>query len=188
MPTRFNYDRLAEMFAQYDMTPTAAEVQGMLTGLITTGTASNSTELMTLMTDLAYDGQAMPNELKHLLQQQAEEIETSLGDREMGYQILLPDDKAPLTERLQALSGWVQSFLVGFGVNQANVANTSGDLREALDDMIEIAKLEFEAEEGEEAERAYFEVAEYLRISAMMCYTELGRHQSSAPENPKILH
>ncbi|MGM0525181.1 MAG: UPF0149 family protein [Pseudomonadota bacterium] len=188
MPTRFNYDRLAEMLGQYEMTPSAAEVQGMLTGLIASGTAAESEELMTLMTDLAYDGNPLPTELKHLLQQQAEEVQASLSDRDMGYQLLLPEDNAPLADRVQALAGWVQAFLVGFGVNQANVGNTSGDLREALDDMIEISKLEFDVEEGDDAERAYFEVAEYLRISAMMCFTELGRHEASASENNKTLH
>ena len=188
MATRFNYDRLAEMFAQFDMTPSAAEVQGMLTGLIATGTRADSDELLTLMTDLAYDGNTMPAELKNLICEQAEEIQVSLGDRDMGYQLLLPDDKAPLVDRLQALGGWVQSFLVGFGVNQSSVATASGDLREALDDMIEIAKLDFDDEEGEDAERAYFEVAEYLRISAMMCFTELGRHQPAANDSSKTLH
>lgn len=188
MATRFNYDRLAEMFDQYDMTPSAAEVQGMLTGLIATGTAADSDDLLTLMQDLAYDSQPMPAELKNLLKEQASEIEASLGDREMGYQLLLPEDHTPLNDRLQALAGWVQSFLVGFGVNQANVANTSGDLREALDDMIEIAKLEFDDEDGDEAERAYFEVAEYLRISAMMCFTELGRHKATPAAENKTLH
>ena len=133
MPTRFNYDRLAELLAQFDMTPSAAEVQGMLTGLIATGSDAQSDELMTLMTDLAYDGNTMPAELKNLLREQAEEIQAALGDRDMGYQLLLPDDQGVTGDRLQALGGW-QSFLVGFGVNQANVANTSGDLREALDD------------------------------------------------------
>lgn len=31
MSTRFNYDRLAELYAGYDMTPGASEIQGMLT-------------------------------------------------------------------------------------------------------------------------------------------------------------
>ncbi|MGM0481797.1 MAG: UPF0149 family protein [Pseudomonadota bacterium] len=188
MPTRFNYDRLAEMFARYDMTPSAAEVQGMLTGLIATGTPADSDELLTLMTDLAYDGNPMPAELKQLIQQQAEQIQGSLGNSDMDYQPLLPEDQAPLADRLQALAGWVQSFLVGFGVNQANVASASGDLREALDDMVEIAKLEFDVEEGNDAEKAYFEIAEYLRVSAMMCFSELGRHQPQPSENNQTLH
>lgn len=188
MPTRFNYDRLAELFAQFDMTPSAAEVQGMLTGLIATGTRADSDDLITLMTDLAYDSNTMPGELKNLIREQAAEIEVALADRDMGYQLLLPDDNVPLRERLQALSGWVQSFLVGFGVNQASIANASGDLREALDDMIEIAKLDFDDKENDEAERGYFEVAEYLRISAMMCFTELAGHKQAASDNNKTLH
>lgn len=188
MPTRFDYDRLAEDFARYDMTPSAAEVQGMLTGLIATGTPADSDELLTLMSDLAYDSNPMPAGLKQLIQQQAEQVQSSLASADMDYQPLLPEDQAPLADRLQALAGWVQSFLVGFGVNQASIANASSDLREALDDMVEIAKLEFDVEEGNETEKAYFEIAEYLRVSAMMCFSELGKNQPPSTATNKTLH
>lgn len=188
MSTRFNYDRLVELYAQYDMTPSAAEVQGMLTGLLATGSDAKHSDLMTLMSDLAYDSIALPVELKNLLQQQAEEIEHSLGDEELGFRLLLPDDNAPLSERLSALAGWVNAFLVGYGVNQQNMTNLSGDLKEAIEDMVELAKVEFVDEGDEEEERAYFEIVEYLRISAMMCYTELGRQEQPANQPPKTLH
>ncbi len=188
MSTRFNYDRLVELYAQYDMTPSASEVQGMLTGLIATGSDAKSNELMILMSDLAYDGQGLPVELENLLQQQAEEIEHSLGDEDLGYRLLLPEDTTPLSDRLSALAGWVNAFLVGYGVNQENMTSLSGDLKEAIEDMVELAKIEFTDDGDEEEERAYTEIVEYLRVSAMMCYAELGRNELPANQPPKILH
>ncbi|MCK7459464.1 UPF0149 family protein [Idiomarina aminovorans] len=188
MSTRFNYDRLVELYAQYEMTPSASEVQGMLTGLIATGSDAKSNDLITLMSDFAYDEGALPTELKNLLQQQAEEIEHSLGDEDLGYRLLLPEDSAPISERLSALAGWVNAFLVGYGVNQENMTNLSGDLKEAIEDMVELAKVEFTDDGDEEEERAYVEIVEYLRISAMMCYAELGRNEHPANKPPQILH
>jgi len=188
MSTRFNYDRLVELYAQYDMTPSASEVQGMLTGLIATGSDAKSNELMILMSDLAYDGQGLPVELENLLQQQAAEIEHSLGDEDLGYRLLLPEDTTPLSDRLSALAGWVNAFLVGYGVNQENMTNLSGDLKEAIEDMVELAKIEFTDDGDEEEERAYTEIVEYLRVSAMMCYAELGSNELPANQPPKILH
>ena len=189
MSTRFNYDRLVELYAGYDMTPGASEIQGMLTGLIATGSEPKSDELMAVLSDLAYDGQSIPTELKNLLQQQAEEIEHSLGDHDLGFRLLLPEDGEPLPERLSALAGWVNAFLAGYGVNQQSMATLSADLKEAIEDMVELAKIEFTEEGGgEEEERAYFEIVEYLRVSAMMCYTELGRKEQPANQPPKTLH
>ena len=59
---------------------------------------------------------------------------------------------------------------------------------EAIEDMVELAKIEFTDDGDEEEERAYTEIVEYLRISAMMCYTELGRKEQPANQPPKTLH
>ena len=102
--------------------------------------------------------------------------------------MLLPEDGEPLPERLSALAGWVNAFLAGYGVNQQSMTTLSADLKEAIEDMVELAKIEFTEEGGEEEERAYFEIVEYLRVSAMMCYTELGRKEQPANQPPKTLH
>ena len=50
----------------------------------------------------------------------------------------------------------------------------SEDVKEVLVDFGEIANLSDEMEENEATEQAYFEIAEYVRISALLCFTELG--------------
>ena len=68
------------------------------------------------------------------------------------------------------------------------MTNLSGDLKEAIEDMVELAKIEFTDDGDEEEERAYTEIVEYLRVSAMMCYAELGSNELPANQPPKILH
>ena len=43
-----------------------------------------------------------------------------------------------------------------------------------LTDFGDIANLSDEMEEDEDTEQAFYEIAEYVRISALLCFTELG--------------
>ena len=47
----------------------------------------------------------------------ADTVRALRGD-EMEFQLLLPDDDAPLVERAMALSQWCQGFLYGFGTGR----------------------------------------------------------------------
>ena len=183
-----NYDRLNEFFEQHDILSSAAEVHGVLTGMVAGGANIEGDDWLLLVSDLIHEGQSFKPICREQLGQIAQLIRASMKDPDLGFQLLQPTDHAPLQERLQALVGWVQSFLVGFGVNQSNLAGLSEDLREAIDDMVEIAKLDFEIDEEEEAERAYFEIVEYLRISAMLCFNELGQKGDGDCQPNKVLH
>jgi hypothetical protein len=82
---------------------------------------------------------------------------------------------------------WVQGFNLGFGLQQKQTVGLSDDVKEVLKDFAEIANLSDEIEEDETTEQAYFEISEYVRISALLCFTELG----SPPETnngQQILH
>jgi uncharacterized protein YgfB (UPF0149 family) len=69
---------------------------------------------------------------------------------------------------------WVQGFNLGFGLQQKDNAIVSKDVKEVLSDFAEIANLSDDLEEDESNEQAYYEIAEYVRISALLCFTELG--------------
>ncbi|WP_411360313.1 UPF0149 family protein [Pseudidiomarina salilacus] len=182
------YDRLSEFFEHQGLLSSAAEVHGLLTGMVAGGASVTGDEWLLLLSDLINEGQPFSSEVKDQVKELAGEACASLRDPDLGFQLLLPGDHEPLYERLQALTAWVQSFLVGFGVNQTNLAGLSADLREAIDDMVEIAKLEIEVEDDEEAERAYFEIMEYLRISSMLCFNELGQDGNGECKTNKTLH
>ncbi|EKE87635.1 UPF0149 family protein [Idiomarina xiamenensis] len=184
----FNYDRLNELFERYELLSSPAEIHGTLAGLVASGSSIEGEDWLTLMSDLANEGQPFHPELTKTLKNLMQDICAALRDPDLGFQLLLPEDNAPLPERLQALVNWVQSFLVGFGINQQNLANVSSDLREVIDDMVEIAKVDFEVDDGEDAEHAYYEILEYLRVSAIMCFSELGNSQGGDCKTQKTLH
>jgi uncharacterized protein YgfB (UPF0149 family) len=66
----------------------------------------------------------------------------------------------------------------------------SDDVKEVLTDFGEIANLSDEMEEDEDTEQAYFEISEYVRISALLCFTELASPpiKKEDSEEKKTLH
>lgn len=183
-----SYDRLTEFFEQHGILSNASEVHGILTGMVAGGASLKGDDWLLLLSDLINEGQQFPPAVREKLEEMANDITVGMSDPDLSYQMVLPGDHQPLYERLQALIAWVQSFLVGFGVNQTNLAGLSADLREAIDDMVEIAKLDFAIDDEEDAERAYFEIVEYLRISAVLCFTELGQNSEAGCKTNKTLH
>lgn len=176
------YDALNQHLERENMLLCAAEIHGMLCGLVASGAPLKQSEWQGLMIDLANEGQAFSVGMKSLLNDIHQQVGEDLSDPQMSFQLLLPGDEEPLAERLKALTDWVQSFLVGFGVNQQNLAEASEDLREAIQDLSEIARLSDDVEPDDDGERAYYEVTEYVRISAIMCFNELaGLRHPQAP-------
>ncbi|GAB3298232.1 UPF0149 family protein [Pseudidiomarina andamanensis] len=183
-----SYDRLTEFFEQNGILSNAAEVHGILTGMIAGGASVEGDDWLLLLSDLIHEGQSFKPVVRERVTEMAADICASMRDPDLGFNLLLPSDHESLFERLSSMIGWVQSFLVGFGVNQTNLTGLSEDVREVIDDMVEIAKLDFAVDEDEEAERAYFEVVEYLRISAMLCFNELGLKAGAGCATNKVLH
>ena len=108
-------------------------------------------------------------------------------DDSYSFKLMLPDDDDSMVERGHALSMWVQGFNLGFALQQKDKAILSKDVKEVIHDFAEIANLSDEMEENEETEQAYFEISEYVRISALLCFTELGAAPTDS-NTPETIH
>jgi uncharacterized protein len=151
-----------------------AEIHGVLTGLVCAGLPCESPDYLTFVNDLFNNGEGLPHNIKSIIKLMFADIWKNILDDNYGFQMLLPDDDESMPERSNALSSWVQGFNLGFGLQQKNTTITSDDVKEVLSDFAEIANLSDDMEEDEENEQAYFEISEYVRISAVLCFTELG--------------
>jgi len=158
----------------------ASEIHGVLTGLVCAGFSFEDQSYLTMLNDLFNNGEGFPNHVKTVVKQMFSELWTDILDDVYSFQLMLPDDDDTIAERGHALSLWVQGFNLGFGLQQKDTAVTSEEIKEVLIDFAEIANLSDELEEDETTEQAYFEIGEYVRISALLCFSELG----SAPDKP----
>lgn len=154
------------------------EVHGALVGLICGGVDQTKDAWLKPLMELMNDGKPLPAKLKQLVTDMFNDIVARLIDYDFGFSPLLPEEEEPLTDRVEALSLWTQSFLTGLAIIQPELNKASADVREVINDLAEIARVEFDVADDEESETAYMEIMEFVRIAAILCYSEFG------PETP----
>jgi uncharacterized protein YgfB (UPF0149 family) len=103
---------------------------------------------------------------------------TALSDGDMGFSPLLPPDDQPLSSRAEGLAEWCAGFMHGLGeavASQDAGEALRGDVtREIMDDLGQIARVTVDDDEtGLEAEAAYTELVEFVRVSVQLVFDEL---------------
>ncbi|QBY03584.1 UPF0149 family protein [Thalassotalea sp. HSM 43] len=165
----------------------ASEIHGLLTGVIAAGFAYEDDSYLTFVSDFFNNGEGLGKTLKDLIKTMYSDIWQAVLDDNFSFQLLIPDDDESLIERGQALGHWVQGFNLGFGLQQKDNKKFSEDVKEIINDFANIANLSTDLEEDEDTENAYFELMEYVRISSLLCFAELGAKPSQRSPN-KTLH
>lgn len=127
-------------------------------------------------------GAAASTALLSLLADLREQTLGALSGDDMTFEPLLPADTAPLDERVRALAAWCTGFLFGLG-RSGTPEKLPGDLAEIMQDFSEISRAALAAGEGgEEAERDFTELVEFVRASTQLAFEELAPHRArSAP-------
>lgn len=160
----------------------ASSVHGLLSGLACAGAGLPEAKLRALLADeLDVDiDDATFRELRSL----DGILRRQLTNDELGFELLLPDDDRPLTERVTGMAQWCEGFLAGFGTGTAGRKDRDfpEDVRLLLDTIGEFTRAEPGADDGDdEAERNYMELVEYLRIAALTIHLEVAQPRSGGP-------
>jgi yecA family protein len=105
----------------------------------------------------------------------SEDVVTRLNSENLDFQLLLPDDEDALAERAASLGSWCGGFLSGLGLGgisgQVSLPDAVGEL---LEDLAQIARVDFEVDETDEQEQhAFADVVEYVRIGVLLINEEL---------------
>jgi len=144
-----------------------AECHGVLCGMVcreSDSTASDYMHELKAMTLVKDPGAALDAVLTEVFESTVKQ----LADEDMGFTLWLPDDEEPLEERTIALAQWCSGFLTGLS-SGGPFETLSDEVREAIDDLQQIANAELTAPEGDEAglqedETAFVEIVEYVRV------------------------
>lgn len=102
----------------------------------------------------------------------------ALSEGDMSFLLLLPPDDQPLSLRTEGLADWCAGFMHGLGEAAGNTGSREalgGDImREVMADFGEIARLSLGDDEADlEAETAYTELVEFVRVSVQLMFEEL---------------
>ena len=187
MPELTQFSTFQAILSSNSIIAHASEIHGTLTGLICCGQAFESNDYLSMINDCYNNGEPLPAEVKNSVKTIYSEIWQAILDDGFSFQLMLPDDDDTIGERSHALSSWVQGFNLGFGLQHKDMPVTSDDVKEVITDFAEIANLSDDVDDDERSEQAYFEIAEYVRISSLLIFSELG--ESPAQSNkPDTLH
>lgn len=111
-----------------------------------------------------------------------------LGDIQLSFRLLLPDDDQDLPQRTEALSHWCQGFLFGLGLVIDSDRQLPTELREFFGDLTKLSQVDFldtdDATDSDEAD--YAEIVEYIRVGVMLTNQEL--HARGPGDSPAQLH
>ena len=188
MATKHTYETAMAEFKSNDTAIDAAEVHGMICGLLSGGMGHADAQWMTILSETGNEGKPFSPAMEQVLTDLFNQACQELIEGQFALTLLVPDEDAPINHRGMALVEWVQGFLAGFGMQQNDLTQCSDDVKEALQDLPDIARMEEPMDDDEESERALEEVIEYVRMTAMLCFGELGKSLLDDAPAPPTVH
>jgi yecA family protein len=180
---------LKQLLQDLQLTSSASEVHGFVTGLLAAGVRLNKQQLIKVLEAHTETDQAFDNALiASLWQMQLATLE-ALGASEIIFTPLVPEDEFTLTERVIALSDWCQGMLSGFGlaVRGDDERLTKDDIQETLQDIVNIVHVggDFDSE-NEEDEQAYMELYEFVRLAVIHLFEEMSPREEHRPQHEQL--
>ncbi|MBD1228763.1 YecA family protein [Xenorhabdus griffiniae] len=187
-----NYQSFDEILHQQSIALTAAEMHGLISGLLCGGNhgGNHDSSWQTLVHDLANDGLAFSQVLALPLRELYETTFELLDDSSFSFNLLLPDEEAGVFACAEALAGWVNHFLLGLGVANPKLTENP-EIQEVITDLRNIGMLGYdEDEDQEELSQALEEVLEYVRVAVQLCYIAFATPKTadSAKNEKPTLH
>lgn len=182
------YDYFSNLLQQHHISVDAAELQGILCGMLAGGMNLDNKQWLGEMADVINNGNSIAEEVETQIVAMFNKVCQEFIEADFALQLCLPEDSTPINERGTALVNWVQGFLFGFGLHQNDLTKCSDESKEALQDFSQIVKMDETMDDDEESEQALFEVIEYVRISAMMCFNEMGKSLIDSRQQSPAVH
>lgn len=172
-----SYAELTDVLNKTHVNSNAAQVHGLLCGFIC-GIPEGKNKIWE---EVIFGSNSKKNkETSEILQQLYETSYHQLSEFSFEFSLLLPDDDENINLRAEALGSWCQGFLTAIEYSKIPLQEQeegSNEITEALDDLTEIAQIDFdEITTNEEDETAYFELTEYVRLTILMIFQELNSH------------
>jgi len=171
------YEAINDVLLRRNADLEAAEAHGMATGMLSVTIQADAEnwlrELLSADENLSADQISL---LHNLFEQTRQALLNETG--EFHFDLLLPEDDAPLNEQAEALRYWCQGFIFGVGYTHSK-REWNEDPGEIMRDLIELTKLDSDIQDEADA-FALMEIREYVRaavftLSDYFMETETGK-------------
>jgi len=179
-----DHDYLGQSLADVNVDIGASGAHGLMCGLVCAGEKAIQQQFDKEWFAGQPEGDPAVAECKQALDELLRTVYAAIDGVEFVLPLLLPDENSPLQQRAASVRDWCEGFLYGVGL-----AETKGEdglpaqVREALNDLAEISRMDIDAIAGEEEEEvALTEVTEFIWVAAMLVHDELVSVESAGKE------
>lgn len=190
-----DFDTLADLLVEEGLlTLSPAELHGLLCGQVAAGARFDPATLLTRIGELLdlepFKRDATRTGVMQLYLATLQQLQAP----DFSFELVLPDDDQPLAVRADTLGVWCSGFLSGFGLQERKGSQgLSIEGQETLRDLAQIVQITTAADaEAEEDENDLMEVQEYVRMAALLVFSECnepdGQPGDVAAEPAPVLH
>lgn len=172
------YERFDQLLTAIELDVGGSEMHGVICGLLCAGHSDAHITWFEELFDNRSSDDLLVREARQLLGQLYQVTQSQLSDDELSFTLYLPNDQLSLSERARRLTEWCQGYLYGIGLAGISEKQFPDDTQEALRDITEIARLDYEhIDSEEEAEAALIELEEFIRMAVLLIWQELVSHR-----------
>lgn len=172
-----DYATLSEALTSASLSVTPAELHGLLVGMLSGGLNPNDNTWQTLLFDYTNEGMGWPINALEKAQALFNATKKELLGPNFELALLLPAEltKSSLIDVADSFSDWVNHFISGLGLADAKLRKASKEVKEALSDLEEIARLGIDEEDDlEEQTQLLEQVMDHVKICVLTIHAELG--------------
>lgn len=173
-----DYQPLIAALRSEQLAITPLELHGLFTGMLCGGLDQQDKSWQPLLFDYTNEGMGWPNSAL----KQAEWMLTSIVDdirrRELVFSLALVDlidIQADIFLQAEEVSNWINHFISGLGLMSGGLGKMPADVKEALSDLEEMAKLGID-ENDDLVEQAQLleQVAEHVKVCVLIIHATFG--------------
>lgn len=170
-----SFDSVQESLKLFESLGEASQTHGLLCALFAGRVKLHRQAwINSLMTEMPDKSDPIMKDAQSVLTQLFSVTQEAFQHEEPFIDPLLPMEDAPLISRIEALAEFAKGFVMGLNLMGVVLKNNPNPVvQEAIDDLLNISCLAPQNEEGEEAEKAFFELVEYLKVAMVQMHWEL---------------
>lgn len=181
------YESVATTLLSASLSVTPAELHGLLTGMLSGGLALDDNSWQPLLFDYTNDGMGWPTSALQSAELLLKGSTKQLTGNGMELDLLLPSEDEELMLQADAVSEWVNHFISGIGLVNTTLQSMPEDVKEALSDLEEIARLGIDEDDDMDEQADLLEqVIEHVKVCVLTIHAQYGKKPDAEQKAPTI--
>jgi uncharacterized protein len=172
------YQQLADQLVSQGVLVSPAETHGVVLGMLSVKPQElQADEVLATIIQLNEEEETSDKEsFLQFLAAMVEQARETLFSQGFDVQLLLPQDGNSLRDQTLALSRWCRGYIFGLvAAGMRDFKQLPKDAAEIIQDVLQISEINTDLnEQGDEEEKAFFEIEQFVRVGVQLVFEELN--------------